>query len=1189
MPCSRNHSLALVFCCCVAGFAAGDLQAQGMTPLRVDPVLLGLPPAEKKPPPTVPTQAKPVEAPVERAQVKPVDAQSVEAKPLSGDAEATAETAPVAEGKAKASTKPARASASASPDQIPARAVAPAAAAVPVVAAPAPSPKSPQSATPVVAAPASRAREREVSSELDGAPKTSAAVVPRGKTAPALPVAASKSTAPGAAAAGSAAVAVPLSSTGGKVTTLEALRVHPGLLGLPVTAVAGEQAPPARVLAAPVMAAPAPRPREQEASSEPDSAPKTPAVATHQGKTAPALPVVASTPLPASATRGMPTAAPSPVAVPLSSTGGKVTTLEPLRVHPGLLGLPVGAVAGESAPSARVLAARAAQGAAYSPPATLAGLGQAREDAWRAGHPPVLTFDTAAPVLLDSSSQPLPLRTDKTLEPIQSGGAAVPMFLTADQLAGVTDHEAEAFGDAEARQGRAVVKADRMIYWPVEDELEATGNVRMASGDDYITGPHMRMKLGEQTGVFDQPEYFLKRESAFAKSEQKRQEKGTKGSAIVSAAGAAGQMQKVQMSRPEEGSLMNVLGISSEEPGPLPLTEARGNAERIDFEGENKLRIIKGNYTTCKPGDTGWYIKSDEIALDYDRQVGDSQNTTLYFQNTPIFYSPSLSFSLNNERKSGFLAPTFGSSSVNGLMLTTPYYWNIAPNMDATFAPRYFGKRGEQLGSELRYLDPNFLGNVRGEYMAKDRLDDDNDRWAYSLRHQQNFGYGLSGNLNIAGVSDDKYFTDLGSRSVLTSQRQLLRQGTLAYGGDWWGATVMGQSYQTLNPDPTQTIAKPYTLAPQATVNARRPDFYRTDAAFFGQYTSFKHDSLDQGQRTVAYPSLSMPFVQPGWYVTPKIGQHITSYSLDRRTTTGPDSITRSLPVFSVDAGMTFERDTSWFGAKATQTLEPRLYYLSVPYKDQSQIPVFDSAVADFNFATIFSENQFLGYDRFSDANQLTAAVTSRLVDPTSGAEAMRAMIGQRFYFQRQRVTLNSVQLPTADQGKWQKSDFLTAFSGRVLPKTYVDAALQYNPHDSRMERSSVGARYQPELGKVLNASYRYASSAITSGALKNVDVAGQWPIWGGWSAVGRYNYSMLDHKPVETVGGLEYNAGCWAIRLVGHQVVTTEGRTNTSFFVQLELNDFARIGSNPIDLLRRNVQGYGLANQPIADPVFGE
>ncbi|MDQ5918884.1 MAG: LPS-assembly protein [Pseudomonadota bacterium] len=1036
MFCARSTSLVLFAFCSLASLASGEVAAQGMTPLRVDPVLLGLPPVEKK----APVPAKPAEPPAAeraRAEVKPVEAQAVETKALTTESESVAAPAP-SKTKSAETPRPAKAS---SPEQTPARAIAPAEVVPSAAAAPSPAPAPTQSARPVVATPA--------------------------------------------------------------------------------------PAPAAKPVAA----------------------------------------------------------APIPVPVP---SGGKVTTLEPLRVHPGLLGLPV--VAGTPAPVAGGARAPSSAVATYAVPATMAGLDKGRNDAWRAGRPPVLNFDSDATELPDGAAPALALRKDKTLEPLQTGGAPMPMFLTADELSGVTDHEAVAKGDAEARRAGTVVNADRMTYWPVEDELEATGNVRLEKGDDRVTGPRMRMKMADQTGVFDQPEFYLKRESTFAAAERKKQEKGAKGSAVVAAAGAI-PSQKLQMSRPEEGSLMNVLGISSEEPAPLPLTESYGSAERIDFEGENKLRLIKSNYTTCKPGDPGWYLKADELALDYDRSVGEGKNTTLYFQNTPIFYSPWLSFSLNNERKSGFLTPTFGSSSVNGLSLSMPYYWNIAPNMDATISPRIYAKRGLQVASEYRYRDYNYQGDVRAEYLPNDKLSDGDNRYGYSLRHQQNLGYGFSGALNLAGVSDDQYFTDLSSRSVLTSQRQLLRQGTLNYGGEWWGATVIGQSYQTLNPDadPAQRIEKPYSLAPQINVNARRPDFYRTDIAFLGQYSSFTHDTLDQGRRTVAYPQVSLPFVQPGWYVTPKVGAHVTSYSLDRRTSTGSESFSRSLPIFSVDGGMTFERDTTWFGAKATQTLEPRLYYLSVPYKDQSQIPIFDSALADFNFAQIFSENQFSGYDRISDANQLTAAVTTRLIDPSSGAEAMRAMFGQRYYFQRQRVTLTGQIDPTVEEDKWNKSDFLAAFSGRVLPKTYLDTALQYNPKETRMERSSIGARYQPELGKVLNVSYRYGSEQVSGAEFKNVDIAGQWPIWGGWSAVGRYNYSVLDHKPIETVGGLEYGAGCWAVRLVGHQIVTTSGREHTTFFVQLELNDFARIGSNPIDLLRRNVQGYGLANQPVADPVFGE
>lgn len=1060
MPCSRNRPLALIACCGLLGIVAGEAAAQAMTPLRVDPVLLGLPPVEKKAP-APQKSAEPAKSDERsRAEVKTVDPAAVEAKPLTAESDA----APAAAEGKKKSAEAVRPAKPAAADQIPARAVAPAEPAAPVVAAPSPAPAPAQSSSPVVAAPAPRPREQE---------------------------AASAASAPKAVAAGSA-------PGGDKVTTLAPLRVHPGLLGQPVVAnVDGS------------------------------------------GRGAPA-------------------------------TG---------RVAAGVVAVP----------------------------ATLAGLDQAREDTWRAGRPPVLTFPTETLELPEGGAPTPVMKSAKMLEPISTSGMPVPMFLTADDLAGITDHETVASGNVEARKGRAVVNADRMKYWPVEDELEATGNVRLAQGEDLVTGPRMRMKMAEQTGVFDEPNFLLKREAKWAAKERERQEKGAKGSAPTGGTGGpAWKSLGLSMSRPEPGSLMNVLGTSAEEPDALPTTEARGTAERLDFEGENKLRIIKGNYTTCKPADPGWYVKADELALDYDREVGEGKNGTIYFQDVPIFHSPWLSFSLNNARKSGFLTPTLGSSSSSGLTLSAPYYWNIAPNMDATISPRIYSKRGAQMATEFRYLDPNFTSNLRGEYLPSDKQANNEDRYAYSVRHQQNFGQGFSGTLNIAGVSDDDYFTDLSSRSVLTSQRQLLRQGILSYGAPsgWWSATMVGQSYQTLNPDSTtsQHIDKVYSLAPQVNLVARRPEFLGADLALTGQFTSFTHADAnssdpskrkDEGRRMVAYPSIALPFVQPGWYVTPKAGVHVTNYSLDRNApgSVGPNSLSRSMPIMSVDSGMTFERDTTWFGAAATQTLEPRLYYLYVPYKNQDLIPNFDSGVADFNFAQIFSENQFSGYDRISDANQLTAALTTRLIDPTSGAEAMRAMFGQRYYFKRQETTLPGTT-PSQSQAndKWNRSDFLAAFSGRILPKTWLDSALQYNPSDQRMERSSIGARYQPEFGRVLNAAYRFGSKEAAGGtAFKNVDVAGQWPIWGGWSAVGRYNYSILDHKPVETVGGLEYSAGCWAIRVVGHQVATTTGKTNTSFFVQLELNDFARIGSNPVDLLRRNITGYGLASQPVADPIFGE
>lgn len=744
----------------------------------------------------------------------------------------------------------------------------------------------------------------------------------------------------------------------------------------------------------------------------------------------------------------------------------------------------------------------------------------------------------------------------------------VPVFLSADRLSGLTDRESVAEGSARLRKADTDVTAEKMTYWPLDDELEAVGKVRLTQGEDVLTGPKMRLKIEEQVGFFEQPSYFLKRQAHVDKPSGSTT--SLYGQASTSTVG---------------GNSGTTEGFSS---GPVPInapkrktTEARGEAERFDFEGENQVRITAGTYTTCKPDNNGWYARVGDLKLDYDREVGEGYNGTIYFQDVPILYSPWLSFSLNNQRKSGFLAPTFGTTSLSGVELTLPYYWNIAPNMDATIAPRVFTKRGLQVNSELRYLDTTYNGQARIELLPGDKVRNEN-RYGFSLQHNQNLGSGFSGAINYNKVSDNNYYTDLSSRIANTSQTQLLQQGLVNYNGGWWNATANMQSYQTLQPDLAVKVAEPYRLLPQLSFIARKPDWNRADASFLGQFTSFQHATQVEAQRTVLYPQVALPLVTPGWYITPKLGLHATNYSLSRQAAGTPGTISRTLPIVSVDSGMTFERDSNWFGRDYTQTLEPRLFYLNVPYRDQSNIPIFDSALADFNFAQIFSENQFVGQDRISDANQLTAAATSRLIEPSTGREIMRAMLGQRFYFNDQQVTV-----PGQTKRVWTKSDFLAAFSGQILPKVYADAALQYNVENTRAERYSVGARYNPEPGKALSASYRFNRDANTP--IDQIDFTAQWPIYGGWHAVGRYNYSLKDKQTIENIAGVEYDGGCWTARLVGHRLATTLGTASTALFIQLELNDFSRIGSNPLDLLKRNIQGYGKINQSTADPIFGQ
>ena len=364
-----------------------------------------------------------------------------------------------------------------------------------------------------------------------------------------------------------------------------------------------------------------------------------------------------------------------------------------------------------------------------------------------------------------------------------------------------------------------------------------------------------------------------------------------------------------------------------------------------------------------------------------------------------------------------------------------------------------------------------------------------------------------------------------------------------------------------------------YARLPQLTLAATRPDYYGTDINLNGEVVDFHHPTQVRGVRTMVNPSVSLPFLSPGAYITPKIGLHSTTYSLSNAAPGATTSIQRTLPIFSVDSGLTFEKNADYFGQAFQQTLEPRAYYLYIPYKDQRQIPLFDTATADFNYAQIFSENGFTGNDRVNDANQLTLAMTSRLLSPTTGQEAFRATIAQRYYFARQQVTLD----PASSPRDFFSSNWLASVAGRVAPRWTVEGATQYNNRESRVDRLTISTRYQPAVQSTLNLSYRFLRDQFNQ-----VDVSSQWPLTGRVYGVGRYNYSMRDHRLVEALAGFEYNADCWVGRLVFHTFAVAPGQQTRGIFLQLELNGFSRIGSNPLETLKRTVPGYMRLNQTL-------
>ena len=709
-----------------------------------------------------------------------------------------------------------------------------------------------------------------------------------------------------------------------------------------------------------------------------------------------------------------------------------------------------------------------------------------------------------------------------TRKPFDRGA---PVTISADRIEGYADQETSASGNAELRQDDLSIYADRLRYFSSTDEVEATGGVRLIRGGDRMNGTGLRLRVHDNIGQFDHAAYAF--------------------------------------TRPGRN-------------GFAPVT-SRGTADVIKLEGKDKYHLKNATLTTCKPGDNDWYMQAGELDVDMTRNLGVARKARLVFKDTQIAYVPWVDFPLNNQRKTGFLPPTAGYSGKSGMEVSAPFYINLAPNRDLTVGPRELSKRGLQLTGEFRYLDRNYDGDVRVEDLNNDRVANIN-RYALTIEHNQRFSDNLTGTLNINKVSDDNYFRDLSSRINVTSQTTLPREGVLVYRRGWWTATARVQRFQTLQ-DPANPIVPPYDRLPQLTLNATRQYVGGVDLGLDSEFVRFDrggfpaaavvgtNTSNADGERLTIYPSVSLPLILPGAYLTPKLGIHDTNYSLSNTAFGTPDAIHRALPIASLDGGVTFERNTAFSGRQFRQTLEPRLYYLYVPYRDQSKIPLFDTGLADFDYAQIFSENIFNGGDRIADANQLTLAATTRLLSPSSGQEILKATVGQRYYFKSQQVTLNDNVTPTREN---KSSDLLAALSGHISRYWTLDSGLQYNQQRNFFDRLNLGARFQPEIAKTLNLAYRF-----TRGSLDQVDVSAQWPLGGGWNGVGRYNYSLRGNRLVESLGGFEYNAGCWIGRFVMQRFAAATGSSTTAVFMQLELNGFSSIGSNPLETLKRNIPGY--------------
>ena len=731
--------------------------------------------------------------------------------------------------------------------------------------------------------------------------------------------------------------------------------------------------------------------------------------------------------------------------------------------------------------------------------------------------------------------------------PAASAPQGSPIILQARELRGQLDVDAAADGEVEFRSGGLWISADQLHYDQADDRALARGHVKVVRDGNTFSGPELQLKVQSFEGYFLKPTYYFS------------------------------------------------------------LAKAGGSAARIDFTDAQRSVATAATYTSCPADGSGgpaWLLSSSKVRLDFAANEGIAEGAVLRFYGVPILAAPVLSFPLTSARKSGWLPPTIGLDTKSGLQVAVPYYWNIAPNRDATLTPVLNLRRGIGGDAEFRYLEPTYQGAVTLDGLPHDRVTG-SSRHAFGLTHEATLPRDTTLRVNSLRVSDDNYWKDFPSAVTSLTPRLLAADVNLGHvSGDWstYARVLKWQVLQTT--DASTQIVAPYDRAPQLGARYARALGQGFELSFETELNRFENPAQGvdavrpTGLRLHALGSLSRPFATPGWTVTPRIAFNAADYALDEAVSGYRQHASRVVPTVSVDSAWVLERDTRAFGRDMRQTLEPRLLYVHTPFRDQSNLPNFDSAAKDFNFESIYTENAFSGVDRVSDSHQVTAGVTTRFIDPKTGVEALRLGLVQRYLLQDQNVTLTNA--PDDKPLTQRFSDVLLLGSTTLVPRWTLDSSLQYSADISRVVRSVTSARYSPGPYRTVGVTYRLAR-----GLSEQVETAWQWPIFGatpdqkpsaavdGNSAcrgslytVGRVNYSTQDRRLTDAVLGFEYDAGCWIGRVVAERLSTGLSEATTRLLLQLELVGLSRLGTNPLQVLKDNIPGYRLLREDRQAPA---
>jgi LPS-assembly protein len=662
-------------------------------------------------------------------------------------------------------------------------------------------------------------------------------------------------------------------------------------------------------------------------------------------------------------------------------------------------------------------------------------------------------------------------------------------------------------GNVVGGRGDQQLHSDRLLYDAGNDRAQATGTVRYWRGNRLLTGESASLSLGADTGQVDQAHFWLTDK------------------------------------------------------------HIRGQAAVIELLGPQLSQLSEVEFTTCDDGNEDWLLRASSLRLDTEANEGIARHARVSFMHVPIFYFPYLSFPLSG-RKSGFLVPSVAESTSSGTELALPWYWNIAPERDATITPRYMSRRGILMEGEFRYLTASSHGQINLGQLDHDRVADDR-RSALHVQHQGQPAPGWHSTVDYQRVSDGDYLDDFGGDLAVTSLTHLERRGEVGYRGDDWQANLLLQGFQTLDPS-VAASARPYERLPQLTIASREfagPAGLQLGMQFEG--VQFEREAGVTGSRLDLQPHISWPWRGAAGFLLPRLGLRHTQYALQDNAAGSDATPSRTLPIFSVDSGLVFERSVGSRGL--VQTLEPRLFYLYVPRREQQDLildqsasaRVFDSSLPQFGFSQLFRENRFTGGDRVGDANQVSAAVTSRFLD-AKGRELLSASAGRIFYFQDREVTLPGAAVETSTASNW-----VAELKSQWTPYTRLSSSLEWDSEQSEWARGSLDWRYQKDARRVVRWAYRFERDN-----LKQFDVAGMWPIAQRWHLVGRWLRSVKDQLTLETLKGVEYESCCWAVRLVRrrYRVDAADETVSDAIWLQLELKGLTSVGRKVENLLARDI-----------------